>query len=281
MDEAIRIHLLRTGSVQIKSAQRRRKLGGVIRMITDTTWTEWLPIYAWVIEHPEGPIVVDTGETARTSQPDYLPRWHPYYRFAVRMDVTPEQEIGPQLRRIGIEPGEVPTIVLTHFHTDHTGGLHHFPNSKFLVSGDDYRSAQGITGRLQGYLPQRWPEWFSPALISFSSNTFGPFAQSYPLTEEGDVVVVPTPGHTPNHVSVVVKADGVSYFLAGDTSYTEELLLERIPDGVSPRARITVRTLETILKYAAEEPTVYLPTHDLGTPGRLRSRQLVSPMPRP
>ena len=37
-------------------------------------WTERLPIYAWTIEHPEGVIVVDTGETARTSDAGYFPR---------------------------------------------------------------------------------------------------------------------------------------------------------------------------------------------------------------
>ena len=281
MNGTDRVHLLQTGLVRIKSAQRRRKRGGLVRVLMDRTWTEWLPIYAWAIEHAEGPIVVDTGETARTSEPGYFPRWHPYYRFAVRMDVTSEQEVGPQLRRIGIDPKEVRTVVLTHFHTDHTGGLHHFPNSKILVSGEDYRSARGTTGRLQGYLPHRWPEWFSPTFIPFESRAFGPFAQSYHVTEASDVVVVPTPGHTPHHVSVVVKADGVSYFLAGDTSYTETLLAERIPDGVSPRAKTAVQTLETILTYAAEDPTVYLPTHDPGTPRRLRNRQLVSLTPGP
>ena len=63
------------------------------------------------------------------------------------------------------------------------------------------------------------------------------------LTAAGDVTVVPTPGHTPHHVSVIAKADGVSYFLAGDTSYNEALLVQRVPDGVSPRAKPAVRTL--------------------------------------
>jgi putative intracellular protease/amidase len=34
-------------------------------VFVDRHWTEWLPICAWVVEHPEGVIVVDTGETAR------------------------------------------------------------------------------------------------------------------------------------------------------------------------------------------------------------------------
>ena len=272
-----RIHLLRTGSVQIKTAQRRRRRGGLARALMDRTWTKWLPIYAWAIEHPEGTIVVDTGETARTSEPGYFPQWHPYYRSAVRMDVAPEQEIGPQLRQLGIEPEQVRTVVLTHLHTDHSGGLHHFPNSEILVTSKEYRGARGLLGRLQGYLPHRWPEWLSPTPIPMEPRAFGPFAKSYAITEAGDVIAVPTPGHTPHHVSVIVKREGVSYFLAGDTSYSEALLVERTPDGVSPRAKTAVGTLETILSYAAQNPTVYLPSHDPGVPERLRNRQLVCP----
>ena len=45
---------------------------------TDRHWTEPLPIYVWAIEHPEGLIVIDTGETSRASQPGYFSAWHPY-----------------------------------------------------------------------------------------------------------------------------------------------------------------------------------------------------------
>ena len=272
-----RIHALQTGCVQIKLAQLRRRRGGSARVLVDHAWSEWLPIHAWAIEHPEGVIVVDTGETARTSEPGYFPRWHPFYRTSARINVAPQQEIGPQLRQIGIEPEQVRTVVLTHLHTDHAGGLHHFPNSEILVSGKDYRDAHGMLGRLRGYLPHRWPEWFSPTPIPFQSRTFGPFRQSHALTAAGDVTVVPTPGHTAHHVSVIAKVDGVNYFLAGDTSYNEALLVERVPDGVSPRAKTTVRTLETILSYTAEEPTVYLPSHDPDATQRLRNRQTVPP----
>ena len=68
-------------------------------------WTEPLPIYAFAIEHPEGVIVVDTGETAGASKPGYFPSWHPGFRCAVREWVEPEQEIGPQLERLGISAG--------------------------------------------------------------------------------------------------------------------------------------------------------------------------------
>jgi N-acyl homoserine lactone hydrolase len=265
----VKIHAIRTGSVQIKTAQRIRKFGGIIRILTDSQWTQWLPIYTWVIDHPEGIIVVDTGETSKTSQPGYFPKWHPYYRSSVRTNVRPEQEIGPQLKNLGIGTHEVKILVLTHLHTDHAGGLHHFPDSKILVSGSDFQLARGVYGRLLGFLPQHWPAWFHPLPVPFERQSFGPFEQSHAITDAGDVMVVPTPGHTPGHVSVVVNSQDVTYFLAGDTSYSQRLLLERVPDGVSPNAGVTLDTMDRILQLADSRPLVYVPSHDPESARRL------------
>jgi hypothetical protein len=69
------IRLIQTGSVKVKASQTRREgNGGIGKVLFGRVWTDWLPIYAWVIEHVEGMIVVDTGETARTSESGYFPR---------------------------------------------------------------------------------------------------------------------------------------------------------------------------------------------------------------
>lgn len=277
----IRIRAIRTGSVQVKTAQRVRKPGGLLRVLTDTEWTEWLPIYAWVIDHPEGLIVVDSGETARASDRGYFPAWHPYYRWSVRMDVKPDEEIGPQLRSMGIREQDVRTLVLTHFHTDHAGGLHHFPHSEILVSNKDLKLASGLKGRLQGYLPHRWPDWFDPTPVAFQNDSFGPFDRYMPLTQAGDVVIVPTAGHTPGHVSVIARDEDICYFLAGDTSYTQELLQERIADGISPNADVTMATINRIMRLAQEEPVVYLPSHDAESIIRLEGRKVLGVQVKP
>ncbi len=106
----MRVHAISTGTVRVTERQRRGVGRGPLRPLltmADRRWTGPLPIWAWAIEHPEGVIVVDTGETARASEPGWFPRWHPYFRLAVRVQVRPEQEIGPQLVGLGIDPAEV------------------------------------------------------------------------------------------------------------------------------------------------------------------------------
>jgi glyoxylase-like metal-dependent hydrolase (beta-lactamase superfamily II) len=258
-----RIHAIQTGSVQVKRAQvesRGKGLARAAHILFDSDWSEWLPIFAWAIEHEEGVTVVDTGETVRVNAPGYFPGWHPYFK-AVHFRIEPEDEIGPQLKRLGIQPADVRQVVLTHLHTDHAGGLARFEKSKIWTSRPDFETASGRLGPLQGYLKRNWPGWWKPEFIQFRAEPCGPFAQSMPLTKRGDVVAIPTPGHTPAHVSVVVHGSP-SWFLAGDTSYNEELLRARKADGVSPNVAVTLETGARILELARQEPMIYLPSHD-------------------
>lgn len=274
----MKVHAIQTGTVRVKPSQRIGRGRGPMRplhVLTEPDWTEPLPIFAWAIETDEGVVVVDTGETSKTREPGYFPRWHPYFQLSVRVDVLPEQEIGPQLREIGIRPEEVRTVILTHLHTDHAGGLHHFPKSEILVSPEEYRLARGFMGRLRGYLPNRWPAWFAPRTIPLRAVPLGSFDRSFPVTSNGSVVIVPTPGHTAGHVSVIVTDGDLSYFLAGDATYTEEALVEQKIDGVSPCAATARRTLGTILHFATSRPTVYLPTHDPRSAERLHSLSVI------
>lgn len=276
----MKIHAIQTGTVEVKKNQVIGKGSGAQRLVNVLFGREWVeppvPIYAWVIEHNEGIIVVDTGDTARTSEPGYFPRWHPYYNFAVRFHVKPEEEVGIQLKQIGIGVKDVKKVILTHMHTDHAGGLHHFPESKIHVYMPEYRRTKGFQGQIDGYLSQRFPKWFSPQPIKFDDGAFGSFEKSWNVTSKGDVKVVPTHGHTPAHISVIAVMDDVHYFLAGDTSYSEQNLLDKIADGVSPDPNQAIDTMQNILSFANQHPTVYLPTHDPNSELRLKNKTTLS-----
>jgi len=274
----VKIHAIQTGTVALTSAWRegvghgRRRL---LNAILDREWTEPLPIYAFVIEHPEGVIVVDTGEDARASKRSYFARWHPGLR-AFREWVEPEQEIGPQLERLGMRPSDIRWVVLTHLHTDHAGGLHHFPDNEILVTRTELEYGSGLRGRLRGYVANKhWPAWFSPTTLELEPEPFGPFPESLRLTKAGDIALVPVPGHTPGQIGVLVDEGDRSVFLAGDSSYTQDLMLRGKVDGVGADEAAERLTHERIRAFAADTPTVYLVAHDPESAARLAERRLV------
>jgi len=273
----MKIHAIRTGSVRIKSAQVEGRGAGPLRMLAvfmDHTWSDWVPTFAWAIEHDEGVIVVDTGQAAHLLLQAGR-SLHPYARWEVRFQIEPEQEIGPQLAALGIEPRDVKRVVLTHLHMDHDAGLKYFPHSEILAARGEIQKAKGMMGRIRGYLPHRWPNWFDPVPLDLGDGPVGRLAASKRLTKAGDVVAVATPGHTADHLSVLVHDGDVTYFLAGDTSYNEALMIAGKVDGVSGSAVVSSTTLSAIRHFALEHPTVYLPTHDPDSGARFAARKVV------
>jgi len=269
----MRVHAIQTGRVRIKASQivgRGHGLRRRLAPLTDAEWSAWLPTFAFAIEHRDGVILIDTGASADLKR---LPRWHPYFRFAVRFDIEPEEEAGPQLRALGIGQKDVKRIVLTHLHIDHDGGLPAFPKSEVLSAPGEIATASGLAGRLRGYLPDRWPKDFDPKPLTLEAVAYGPFARSKSLTKDGAIVAVATPGHTRDHLSVVVEDGDATVFIADDASYTEHSLLSGQVDGVSPDESVASQTLAAIRAFAASRPTIYLPAHDPDAATRLAGRR--------
>ena len=99
----------------------------------------------------------------------------------------------------------------------------------------------------------------------------GPFPASHAVTRDGRILLVPTPGHVEGHVSVIVRAEGITYFLAGDATYSQVNLLAEKTDGVTNDPATALATLRAIRRFATEEPTILLPAHDPQGPARLAS----------
>jgi N-acyl homoserine lactone hydrolase len=271
-----KIHILRTGSVWIKAAQVRAKGAGIKRIyngLFDSAWSQELPIYAYLIEHDEGLILVDTGETAAAMRPGYYQRWHPYYWVGMKLAVKPEHEIGPQLCAAGFDPAAVGTVALTHLHTDHAGGLGYFPKARILVTDIEWKVASGFAGRAGGYPNHRWPQWLKPELLSLPKPADDLMAASVPITRDGTVRAVAAPGHTLGHMAVSVESYGVLFLLAGDVSYLVQTLLDASPDGLGADPEAETATHRRILACAASRPLVYLNAHDASSPDRLARRE--------
>ncbi len=266
------MHAIQTGFVAVKSAHRDYNGIEALRLpaiATDTRWTAWMPIMTWVIEHPTGIIVVDTGETSNIMEPDYTncdPITHFIYQNNLRFVVSPADELAAQMQMLNLPPDEVKTVVQTHLHSDHVGNMSAFPNATFYVPQADYPASNGT-------LPCHYPANFAPQFAAFREAPFPGFGQGLALTGDGDVWIVPTPGHSLGHQSVLFMDDNLSFLFAGDVAFDEGQLVSGGYGGIVADVALTQATLANIREYASERPMVFLPSHDPNSTNRFEDQE--------
>ncbi len=274
----------KTGEVQIKSRHVEARFGPrparIADVLADRTWSPRLPISCYAIEHPEGLIVVDTGESSHANDPGYQPWWHLFARTSERRWVEPEEEVGPQLRAMGLEPKAVRWLVMTHMHGDHAGGLEHFPGAEVVISAREAEMAFARSGPANGYFNSHYPAWLSPRRLRFDNDPWEVFDASVALTGDGSVRLVPTPGHTTGHLSVVVEQADHLVLLSGDACYSERALLAGKVDGVAQDERAHRRTSALLRELCRRRRVVVVPTHDPEGPTRLDRSVFTEPAAR-
>jgi N-acyl homoserine lactone hydrolase len=263
------IHALSIGTVRVKHAFLFAASGPQrqLQLFLPGEFSEPLPIHAWVVEHAGRRLLVDTGETAAA-------RDIPFARFVVR----PDQELPAALAAIGLSVEDLDEVVLTHMHGDHMDGAVHL-RRPVLVSEAELRHAHSPMSRFfQRVLRQPIPDGVEFQPLALDAGPFGAFEASRPLSADGRIVAVATPGHTPGHISIVcIDDEGRHVLLAGDASDTLEQLLARRHDAVAPKPAVQVATLERILAHAREHPTVYVPSHDPDSVARLSDGVTLQP----
>jgi N-acyl homoserine lactone hydrolase len=257
----VKIHALTTGTARVKHAflYAKRGLRRQLDLFLPGKWSEPLPIHVWAIEHADRLVLVDTGETAAA-------RDIPFARFSV----TGDQELPGVMAKAGLPLENVDTVVLTHMHGDHMDGAVHV-RGPVLVHDRELEFSRTRFARVaQRVFRQPVPDGVDFSPIKLDGGAFGAFERSKAITDDGRIVAVATPGHTPGHISVICVDDkGRHVLLAGDATDTLEQLHARRPDAVAPKPAVSVATMDTILAHGREHPTVYLPTHDLESAARL------------
>lgn len=266
----IKVHAVQTGQISVKNNFRTKKGPGLIsklNILLGHQYTEFMPIWTWVIEHPEGIIIIDTGDIEEADHSAFYKHESIGTKFNLKAmsskrNIPKDEELNNQLAKLNIKPEQVSKIILTHLHGDHTDGLKFFPSNEIIVNELEYKHPYSN-------LPTTYPKWFKPTLINFSKDRVDCFDDAYAITKSEDILLVPTPGHTRNHCSILFKTDKEHILIAGDTSYHQQQLADNIFAGANIDYEKSQETYNVIREYASKFPTIYLPSHDENSGNRL------------
>ncbi len=269
-----KVHLVSTGAVSVKRKFRDARLTGLPAMldfIFDRKFTEWMPIWVMVIEHPEGVFIIDTGENARVNDKGYFKssgifeNWFNTTQF--KFFVKPDEEIGPQLQQLNIDIKNTKAVILTHLHLDHIDGLSYFPSTEIIVNKYEW-------GKPFGDLPKLYPEWLKPTLIEVNEK-LEMFEHTKSLTASKDIILIQTPGHTFGHCSVLFKTDEFDIFFGADVCYSQQQLLDKKYSGSNCSHKLAQDTYEKVTDFVTSRKTIFIPSHDADAARRLREKAFI------
>jgi glyoxylase-like metal-dependent hydrolase (beta-lactamase superfamily II) len=185
------------------------------------------PALVAVVEHADGVALLDTGYAprVRAAVSRGLDR---VYGALLPVHVTPEESAAAQLAARGIAPGDVTTVVLTHLHADHVGGLRDFPAARVVADPAGValaRSARGFGRLRRGLVPALLPHDLGDRLVDPRTLADGdhpeltPLAGARDLLGDGRLLVVPLPGHATGHLGLVVRLPDLDLVLVGDAAW--------------------------------------------------------------
>jgi N-acyl homoserine lactone hydrolase len=227
-----------------------------------------VPCPAFLIRHPSaGVILVDTGlhpSIATDGRENFG-------RLGARIgnpSLEPGSDVPAQLRSRGLDPGEVPVVVMTHLHLDHSSAISEFPNSTFIVSEVEWEAATvGPKPLLNGYRRVHFDYAFDYRTVDFDRggiDSYSSFARCFDLFGDGSVRLAYTPGHSAGHISVIAHLAERDFVIGGDATYTQAQLDGDAP--LAPRpfdAHNYRRSLQELKLFRREYPdAIVTPGHD-------------------
>lgn len=183
-----------------------------------------MPIPAFLVTHPAGNVLFDTGLHRDLLDPAST-RLGVLAKY-MSVSFSPEEHILPRLAAVGLMPRDIAIIVNSHLHFDHVGGNDAFPEAKVVLQRSEWAAARdpALIPRL-GYIPDDYAR-SNVVCVDGEQDLYG----------DGALTLIPTGGHTPGHQSLLVRIGERRILLVGDACY----LCENLERRMVPRTSFNV-----------------------------------------
>ncbi|ALA44860.1 MULTISPECIES: N-acyl homoserine lactonase family protein [Paenibacillus] len=253
MSETIKIHVLHCGQVQTDMAlpfnQNTLNPIAFTGIFRSKKYQNKLPVSAYLIEHPKGLVLIDTGwhTDVRKDQRKYMGRIH----YQINKAILPEgQAIDEQLQNLGVKIKNLDYVILSHLDIDHASGIKLVSKAKNILTSDiEWEAAPKSKHR---YLQHMW-EGVPIRTFSFKPSEYGPQHQSFDLFGDESLIFVHTPGHSHGLSATIVKNNGKFVLLTSDTGYAKKSWEEMILQGVLVNKQQAIESLKWV-KHMSNEP---------------------------
>src|SRR3954469_4905955 len=190
-----------------------------------------VPIPAYLVEHPSaGPILIDTGLPGAVAE-DGEGALGRAFAMAYTIQMEPQWAAVQQIRARRVDPMDIGVVVMTHLHYDHAGAVADFPRATFVVDAAEWRAARS-GGFTKGYSHKLIDHPFAWREIDFDDprvESFASFGRTVDLFGDGTVRLLSTPGHTPGHMSVLLRLEsGRELLLTADAAYARRTIDDQL-----------------------------------------------------
>lgn len=245
----------------LDAANSKKVSSGFKALFSKKILSNWMPNYIWIVEHPQGLFLIDTGFNARINSSKYKKLVYGVLGAAFSgifgdISIAREQEVDFALQHFGYQKTDLQAILLTHLHFDHIGGLYHFPETPVLVHGLEWEQPDAFKIALFE------PQGRNPRKVALGSYQVPYFGNGYDLTQQADFIMVHTPGHTKGHVSYLIRGINQHYLIAGDLAYYENQITRDKVTVIAEYFDLARKTYHAVLDYQAHAHLKILCSHD-------------------
>lgn len=221
-----------------------------------------LPVSCYLIEHPSGNVLIDTGWDTRYAHE--RPR-----RFAGALDrisgphIAEGDGVDSKLAACGLSPTDIDAVYFSHLDFDHTSGIPLVTGAKrFLAASDEITDAAANPLR---YVRECW-DGIELEPFDYQEGGIGPVGRSLDVFSDGKLILVNTPGHSHGHFSAKITGESGYVILAGDAVYTQRSIAERIAPGFTVDMDLARHSVDWVCECAADARCLaVMPNHDPAT----------------